>query len=619
MPSRLTATAFASVLLALLLVASPAFAWVEMHVTSYEARIELSRQGTAKVDNIVSLRVGGGPLRTFDVKIADRNVTLPEEASLVNAHDGAGSAQPVPVHLEQRPDGDIRVDVDGKKGVGRGVYELRFSYEIDLLRQEQVALDGSMLKLVWTSPKFDDGIDNMKVTMLVPSAPTEPRVAPLRVGTGEESTFQEAGAFLSGVSRAAQHDEISLVRPYVARNEAVAWAVRIDPKAVGEISDPRLRPQASEPAAAPQISPRRRALGIAVIVAGALLYGLLLSLKHREVARDSRERGAEPRPLVPVGIAVRVAFAGPMLAAGVAWQMNAHDPLPGSLVMVGALLLTVYLPGRKPAQPRGPGRWLPLAADHAFASDPTRSGWFDISGGRGLLTFLLALGAVAAGVVVLARLAPYHAHLLAIDSTVLLALWGTGLRRWIPGDMVRSAAPLLQQISKRLRSAPARIGITGRVPVGGSKPDEIRLTVRPRNALHGFIGLEVGVGWFHGSGGPLAVPEVLVRVVDGSECHDAMTRRVPGARWVRGRDSHERVVVFTAALPTADGVAALVRRLGDWVVTAPAAKQVATTARKSSARSAQPRSAASSKSRMSSGKPASTAKPAMAPFPLQAR
>jgi len=617
MPAR--PTTFASVLLALLLLASPAFAWVEMHVTSYEARIEVSRQGTAKVDNIVSLRVGGGPLRTFDVKIADRNVTLPEEASLVNARDGAGSAQPVPVRLEQRPDGDVRVDIDGKKGVGRGVYELRFAYEIDLLRNELVAPDGSMLKLVWTSPKFDDGVDNMKVTMLVPSAPTEPRVAPLRVGTGELSTFQEAGAFLSSVSRAAQVDEISLVRPYVARNEAVAWAVRIDAKAVGEISDPRLRPPAPEPAPPPQLTPRRRAIGIAIIVAGALLYGILLSLKHRDVARASAERGSEPRPLVPVGIAVRVAFAGPMLAAGVAWQMGAHDPLPGSLVILGAVLLSVYLPGRKPAQPRGPGRWLPLTAERTFASEPTRACWFDISSGRGALTFLFALALVAGGVVVLARLAPYHAHLLAIDSTVLLALWGTGLKRWIPGDMVRSAAPLLERINKRLRKLPARVGITGRVPVGASKPDEIRLTVRPRNALHGLIGLEIGVGWFHGAGGPLAVPEVLMRVVEGSECHDAMTRRVPGARWVRGRDSHERVVVFTPSLPTADGVAALVRKLADWSVNAPAVKQAVTADRKSGARAAQPRSAASSKSRMSSGKPDSTAKPAMAAFPLQAR
>ena len=106
---------FASVLLALLLFASPAFAWVEMHVSAYEARIELSRQGTAKIDNTLRFRVGGGPLRTFDVKIADRNVTLPEDATLAIARDGIAAAEPVPVRLEQRPDGDVRVDIDGAR------------------------------------------------------------------------------------------------------------------------------------------------------------------------------------------------------------------------------------------------------------------------------------------------------------------------------------------------------------------------------------------------------------------------------------------------------------------------------------------------------------------------
>lgn len=605
---------FASVLLALLLFASPAFAWVEMHVSAYEARIELSRQGTAKIDNTLRFRVGGGPLRTFDVKIADRNVTLPEDATLANARDGIAAAEPVPVRLEQRPDGDVRVDIDGRKGVGRGVYELRFAYTIDLLRSEQISLDGSMLKVVWTSPQLDDGIDNMKVTMLVPSAATEPRVASLRIGSGEDSSFQEAGAFLSALSRAAQYDELSLVRPYVARKEAVAWAVRIDPKALGEVSDPRLRPQVAETVeSAGPVQPKRRAIGLVIIAAGAVLYGLLLALKHREVVRTAGERGVTPRPLAPVGIVVRVTLAGPMLAGGIAWQMLAHDPLPGSLVILGALLLTVYLPARKAAQPRGPGRWLPLSRSDAFCGCGERPAWFDIGSVRGKVAFAATLLSVVAGIAWLSRWAPYQAHLVAIDSTVLLALWGTGLRRWLPGDAVRSAAPLLGRVCKALAKSELRVGIVGRVPTGASKPDELRLSVRPRSTLRGFIGLEVGVGWFHGAGGALAVPEVLVRVAEGSECHDAMTARMAGAHWVRGRDAHERVLVLTPALPTSDGVSALVRKLGTWVVTAPAPQQTASTRR------AQPRSAASIKARRSSGRAASTSKPAMEAVPLQAR
>jgi hypothetical protein len=590
-----------------------------LHTIAYEARVEVNRQGTAKVDHMMRIKVGGGPLRTFDLKISDRNAVLPEEAWLVNAHEGIAAKLPIPVRLDQRPDGDLRVEIDGKRGVGRGVYELRFSYTIDLLRQDAVALDGSMLRLTWTSPRFDDGIDNMKTTLVIPAAPTEPRAAQLRVGgMGDDATFQEAGAFLTTVTRMPEVDEISLLRPHVAKREPVVWAVRVDAKALGDLNDPRLRPPPPiEAQSRTELAPDDRAVGLAMLAAAAVLYALLLAFKHRDVTRAAFERSVEARPLVPIGIALRVAFAGPMLSAGVAWQILADHPLGGSLLVLAAIVLTCYLPSRRTGHARGPGRWLPLSNRDGWQAQASSASWFDASTWKGKTALVVTLLCLGAGVWQLSRVSFYHAHLVAIDGVVLLALFGTGLRRWLPGDQVVASAKMLRAVAELLRSdQELKASALGRVPTGSKFPDEIRLMVRAKNAQRGYIGIEVGVVWFQGMGGPVALPEVLVRVGESTECHDAITLRMPSSKWVRGREAHERVLVLSPTLPTADCVARLVRHLGDWVSREQSRTDGAVKVPLTPRSQAQARSVAKS-IRMSSGRSASTPKPRTEALPFQ--
>jgi hypothetical protein len=600
-------------LVTLILAASPARAWVELHTVAYEARVEVSRQGSAKVDHILRLKVGGGPLRSFDVKIGDRNVVLSEEAWLAKAEEGLTARVPIPVTLEQRPDGDLRVDIDGKRGVGRGMYELRFSYTIDLLQQEAVEPDGSMMRINWTGPRLDDGIDNMKVTVVVPAAPTEPRAAPMRVGAeGEGATFQEAGAFLVSVTRNPQADEISLTRPHVAKREAVTWAVRVDARAIGELSDPRMRQQTeAQPQPAQEESSRDRAIKLGAMAAGALLFALLMALKHRDVVKAARERSVDPRPLVPLGIAVRVGFGAPMLAGGVAWQMLAGHPLPGSLAVLGAMLLTAYVPPRRISVARGPGRWLPFNMTDPQIASRRSTSWLDASTWPGRITLLLAVAGVAVGVWQVARVSLYHAHLVAMDAVVLFALLGTGLRRSLPGDPVHASAEVLASIARHLRgAADVKVGVLGRIPIGADRPDEVRLQIRLKNACRGLMAVEVGVAWFQGMGGPVAMPEVLVRAADASECHERITSRMRAPKWVRGRESHQRVLTLAPAMPTTECTARLVRHLCEWITSPVPAAQPAPAR---PVRRGQPRS---SNARMSSGNSASTLKPASDPLPF---
>jgi len=67
------------------LAASPASAgWVETHVTADDVRIEIDRGGSASIDHAITMQVKGGPLRSFDLALADADVT-PFEGTVISA------------------------------------------------------------------------------------------------------------------------------------------------------------------------------------------------------------------------------------------------------------------------------------------------------------------------------------------------------------------------------------------------------------------------------------------------------------------------------------------------------------------------------------------------------
>lgn len=547
----------ALIALATLLLSSHAFAWVEQTVLSHDARVELMRSGSARVQHTVKIRVRGGPLRHFDIEIADQDVAIAGEASFVRTGGAMNARKPIPVSVEQRPDGPLRVEFNGGHGVRRGIYELQVTYDADLLRQEGVTRDGAMLLLSWVGPTWEDGIDNARATFAIPAAPTQPQaVDEVRVDGPEGKDIRAPlGSFLTTLTRLPEFDEIELVRPHVAKGETVRWRIRVDPSVLGEVSDPRLEaPPAPQPVV---MSAQRRATYLAVGGAIAVIFSLLLALKHHQVSRSSRIRNATPRPLVPVGVAVRVAFAGPLFAASVAAQVFLEHPLPGSLGILAVAALTAYRTPRERMTPRGPGRWLPLSDADAFRKeDRWPYGFLDAGSALGKLMLALVTIAHGTGVYFLSLRAPYLAHLAALDYLVVLVLFGTGRRTELPADMVRSAAPRLASMAKTLRKskrgAEARVRGFGRIPTGASDPDELRLAVRPKGTLRGFTSIEIGLGWAHGAGGPVAIPQLLLRVIDRSPCHEAINQRLGSPRWLRGRESYERVMVVNPAIPTED-------------------------------------------------------------------
>jgi hypothetical protein len=99
------------------------------------------------------------------------------------------------------------------------------------------------------------------------------------------------------------------------------------------------------------------------------------------------------------------------------------------------------------------------------------------------------------------------------------------------------------------------------LPEGSEDFDELRLLCASKVPLRGFIGIELGLVGTAGAGGFIRLPEILVRVVDASPCHEALLRLLPGSRWIRGRRADERVTSLRPRLPTTAMTIALVARL----------------------------------------------------------
>lgn len=573
--------------IALSLVALPksALAWVDVHVASDDVRMEVGRDGSARVEHKLTLRISGGPLRAIDLRGIDADAVPEADGYVVPAKEAAtnslANALPVatemlPPPLKPKADGSpepsaMRVRFDADKGLSRGVYVVFVRYRTELLRRGLLHRDGSMAKLEWSGLIWENGLDSARATFVLPPGPTEPRLedAPTTGANGEP---QAAPSVLSTLRRETGRDELELLRPYAPKGEAIAWALRFDSRALdGMVKKPEDVPSVIAPEVLAFGQDRRSLL---LFAGGALfvLYSLLVAWKGREVERTTKEKGAEARPLVPIGLLARSFLAAVALCGGILLQLLLPTATVGALCVALAVLLSVY---RAPRWGRGsllrpPGAWFPISEEEAFAkAKRLRGAWLDLSTRAGKSLLFLCTAAVGAGAYYASTVSMYYAHLVVYDAVALLALFCTGRMAELPPDPVGASAPLLREIQKRIQkgsrkaSGELRIVPRIRVPEGETAADELRLQVVPRAVVSGFLGLEVGVVLSPGAGSALRSPEVLLRVMQGSAAEALVEELVGGARSQRGRKPNERVYILTPRLPTAWMTADLVLHLLD--------------------------------------------------------
>ncbi|WP_434042523.1 MULTISPECIES: hypothetical protein [Sorangium] len=619
--------------LVVLAFALPARAWVEVHVAGDDARLAIDRAGAARVEHKVTLKISGGPLRALDIQGVDPDAELDQGSYAVPLKAAAAGsltdATPValellPPDLRPREDGTrppptLRARFDGK-GLSRGVFVLFFRYRTDLTKRGLIQQDGPTSRVSWTGPRWDDGYDSARLTVELPAAPDEPRVD--EAGDAEDSEALGAPLTLSTLRRSLDKDELELLRPYSPKGEPIRWAVRADARAF------QPAPAAATPGAdslgrladAAASSPdRSRTLYIAAGVALFALYSALVALKAREHERLARAAGVAPRPLVPIPLAPRAALAGLALVAGVALELLLRDGTAGAALVAAATALAAHRtprPERAGGALRRPGKWLPVAEAEAFREPPRARGvYLDVSSRAGKALLVALLAALGAGVHAVAGASPYHAHLLALDATALLAIFCTGRLAELPPDPAARPVAFLRDVARRVRrtlkapasaapaaskrpasaaakapagatvkapagataKAPARAAATElrvvgrlRIPDGSPDADELRLGLAPRAALPGFVAIEVGVVYAPGAGGAIGLPEILLRVAPGSPCERAVERLASSGRSSRGRRPGERVLAFTPRLPTARMTAAIAAALVRAVSTPPA-------------------------------------------------
>lgn len=555
-----------------------ASAWVELHVARDDVRVALEQGGKATVEHRIVLLVSGGPLERLSVRGVDDDAEIDPSGYVVlkkDADRGAlDGARPIRVERKSTTEGegtrtDLEIEIDGGQGVGRGTYLLFVRYRTDLLARGLLAPDGSMAKLAWTGPAWDDGLETTRALFEVPQSANVPRVFEPGEGEDDEAELETS---LSSLTRRPGVDALEIVRPYAPRGERVEWRLRVDRRVLGlagsadrEGAAAAVVTRAQPGFDLPALGDLRSSAALAVAIAAFLVLVLLVVGRELELARRAEERALVLRALVPMPFWLRAPAAACATLAGVALHLELASSLPGAVAVALATALVWRLPALPRAQLRGPGSWLAVHAREVFDPAPAAErSYFDPSTRAGKLGFAALVLLVAVGSLAVAQSSTYHAVLFALDSLPLFALLLTGQGRALAPDLAASPVAFFAELQRSLgpkKGEALRVIPRVRLPRGSADADELRLTVLPKRALPGLSSLEVAVAPELGPGGWILLPELLVRVRTGSASHEAAKRLAPHGLARPGRKPDELVLAFAPKLPTAKLTAELCHAL----------------------------------------------------------
>lgn len=533
--------------LATLLASRAARAWQEVHQTGDDLHVRVDAGGIAYFEHTIHWHVVRGPLKSFDLAGVEAAAMLEPNVAVL-AEDG----REIGAHAQRRDDKTVRIVIDEPRSIMRGDFTFDVRYSADLAASRALTRDGPTWRLALSLPVATDGFDAGKTVIDFPAAPDAP--APIVADTG---AFDESA--VARLRRDRARDTLELVRPHVARGEAVTWTVRVDPRAFPLVADPRLRPRV-EPAAPPEPD-RVRETSLAAAIGGlAIAFALLVFHKGRAFAAACAGKGATARALVALPDGVRAIAAGAALAAAAALEVAGESTWGVACAAAASIVAALRGPSARIAA-RGPGRWLALRPQEAFDRGSAPSHWLDPGCAAGRATAILAGALVVAAALAARRIDANAPWLVALDATALAPIFLTGRASQLPPHGARDAAPWLERAFRKLRAIDAlRTTPYARIVEGGG-PDELRLLVLPRAALPGLVGVELALAWSSTPVGWAATPEVLVRVLDATPAAAKLTALVRGMRAVPGRRPDERVVRLVPRSGTAAGCAAFVNFL----------------------------------------------------------
>jgi hypothetical protein len=542
--------AWAVALLALL-VTSGARAWQEAHQAGDDVVVRVEPNGVATVRHRIRWRVVRGPLRWIDVMNVDPSAILEPEVAI-----GAEDGRALSAHVARRPDErNARVTIDDPRALMRGTFAFEIRWRLDLVASHALVRDGANWRLTWSAPVAADGFEGARTVFDLPGAPDGPRPILADTGAVDDSV-------VAALRREPGRDLLELVRPHVARGEAVTWTVRIDPRVFSAIGD-RPPPGPASSIAPPEPNRVREVSLMTALGALAAFFALLVAQKRRAFAVACAMHGGRARGLLPLPEGIRAAAAGMALAAGVGLQVLDEPTAGGVLVAVATLATALRASAAKPAA-RGPGRWLVLRPEDAFHGGSGEGHWTDVRTLAARSGAIVALALVAGLALVARRFSAQGPWLVAMDAAAFVPLFVTGRRSQLPPNGVGGAAPWLARAFRQLKAIkPLRVVPWARVAIDGSVVDELRLLLLPRAAMPGVVGIEIGLAWSSTPVGWVATPEVLVRVLEGTAAATRIAQVAPQARVVPGRRADERVARLLPRDPTRASTVALARAAAD--------------------------------------------------------
>jgi hypothetical protein len=528
-------------------------AWVERTVVSDGVTVDLERSGTALVSHEILLAVRGGPLREFSVDPVDADAEMQPEATATLAKSGQAAGLPIPMSVVK--DG-TRVTLRPLvgKGLRSGKYAVRFAYRTDLSAAGRVGTRVGRTVVEWSGPSFADGIDSVRVVFRVPRGSVPPRLPSSEAGEAGLVEDELGGVFLSTSRRAADKDELEIVRPHVAKGEVVTWRAVVDGASfdltaveTSLVAPPEPAPVEAPPRAAPRTS---ETVPVSIAAGIGVLYALLVFFKGRLVRAACSARRAVPRPLLPIATLLRALLAGAAMS-GAAFLVHFGLPTIGGASLMVALAAATHLTPLAPLVPRGPGQWTRLTEavlEMPKAARLVPGRFLDVTSLRGFASFMLFLGGVTAAAIVVGRRSSYEGVAVALAASALLPLFFTGRAGELPPDPWTAPRALCDWVETALGGdASLSVHPIGRMPLGRGIPDELRVAVVPSEPVSGLVGIEVGLDIHRGAFGYLELPFVIVRVQDGSAAASALPK---GLLWTRGRTEDERVAVLRPKVPT---------------------------------------------------------------------
>ncbi|HJK89766.1 MAG TPA: hypothetical protein RMH26_03430, partial [Polyangiaceae bacterium LLY-WYZ-15_(1-7)] len=141
-----------------------AHAWTDAQVRTVKAEVRVDAAARAEVQLAVEVRVRGGWLEGLEVAGLDPELALDEESLRFVSVQGERFRPRVRV----REGGRVQLRFERREAPRRGTYEVRFRYRSDLAPMARPTEDGERVRVEWTLPGWEAGLDGVELTLDVP-------------------------------------------------------------------------------------------------------------------------------------------------------------------------------------------------------------------------------------------------------------------------------------------------------------------------------------------------------------------------------------------------------------------------------------------------------------------